>query len=68
MRTIKGVYENGKIKLLEQPPVSSSVNNALITFPEDGDNEELIIRNFVLENTLQNAQEYLRESKEDLYQ
>ena len=67
MRTVKGIYENGTIKLLEQPPALEG-SSVLITFLEEDDNEETIIRNLVLQNTTHDVQHYLKDEREDLYQ
>ncbi len=66
MTTIRGVYENGKITLLEQPPVSHT-KKVLITFIDEA-NEEEGIRNSSLQNNLQSVREYLEDEREDLYQ
>ncbi len=40
MLTVKGVYDQGKIKL-SQDVKFKKVTNVLITFPEDSDTEEI---------------------------
>jgi hypothetical protein len=66
MTTLRGIYENGQIRLLEQPPAFST-NKVLITFIEE-ENEEEWIRNFSLQNTITGIKEYLEDEREDLYQ
>ncbi len=66
MTTLRGIYENGQIRLLEQPPAFNT-NKVLITFIEE-ENEEEWIRNFSLQNTITGSKEYLEDEREDLYQ
>ncbi len=66
MTDLRGIYENGQIRLLEQPPTSNT-NKVLITFIEE-ENEEEWIRNFSLQNTITGIKEYLEDEREDLYQ
>ncbi len=56
MVTIKGVYENGAIKLLEAAPVKKS-SKVLITFLEEEDN--------TLRNTLQEQLPVMKSYLED---
>ena len=64
MITIKGVYENGEVKLLEVPPVNKT-NRVLITFIEEEEDE---LRNISLQNFSANFNNYIENSNEDLYQ
>ena len=69
MKTIKGVYENGQIKLLENSNISGT-KKVLITFydeDDDDDNEEIIIRNISVQYS-DTMKEYLNDPREDLYQ
>ncbi len=66
MKTIKGVYEDGKIKLLEEPPVLKG-NKVLITFIEE-ETEDDIIRSFSLVQSNDDFKNYLEDTREDLYQ
>jgi len=66
MTTLRGIYENGQIRLLEQPPAFNT-NKVLITFIEE-ENEEEWIRNFSFQNTITGSKEYLEDEREDLYQ
>ena len=64
MITIKGVYENGKIKLLEEAPVKAG-SKVLVTFIEE---EEDVLRNISFQQQSPAFDNYLKDSKEDLYQ
>lgn len=66
MTTLRGVYENGKIRLLEQPPALNT-NKVLITFIEE-ENEEEWLRNSSLQSNITGLKEYLEDEREDLYQ
>ncbi len=66
MITIKGVYENGKIKLLEKAPSNTS-QKVLVTFIEE-DIEESYLRNLSLTQMNEAMEEYLKDEHEDLYQ
>lgn len=65
MITVKAVYENGSIKLLEDAPLQEH-QQLLITLMEESktDNES---RNFSLEHP-ESFKEYLSDEREDLYQ
>lgn len=64
MTTIKGVYENGKIKLLEEAP-SKRNQKVLITFiDEDADDT----RNISLSQSSDFLKNYLNDASEELYQ
>jgi len=68
MTTIRGIYENGQIKLLENPPVDTP-HKVLITFVEDENIAgEEIIRNLSLTQPNDFSKEYLEDEREDLYQ
>lgn len=64
MITIKGVYENGEIKLLEAAPVKAG-NKVLVMFIEEEDDA---LRNVSLQQQLPVMKSYLEDSNEDLYQ
>ncbi|MDQ2753338.1 MAG: hypothetical protein M3R72_09990 [Bacteroidota bacterium] len=64
MITIKGVYENGEVKLLEVPPVNKT-NKVLITFIEEEEDE---LRNISLQKFSADFNSYLENSNEDIYQ
>ncbi len=67
MKTIKGEYVDGQVKLLEKVP-SEKRNKVLITFLDEEENEEEILRSFSLQQTCGSFQEYLKDEREDLYQ
>ena len=64
MITIKGVYENGEIKLLEEVPAKAG-SKVLVTFIEE---EEDVLRNISFQQQSPAFDNYLKDSKEDLYQ
>ena len=64
MVTIKGVYENGEIKLLETAPVKTG-SKVLVTFIEEEEDE---LRNISFQQQSPAFDNYLKDSKEDLYQ
>jgi len=64
MITVKGVYENGEIKLLEAAPAKVG-SKVLITFIEE---EEEVLRNISFQQQSPAFDNYLKDSKEDLYQ
>ncbi len=66
MKTIKGVYEDGKIKLLEEPPAHKS-NKVLVTFI-DTENEMGDIRELSLQQLNAAFSNYLQDEREDLHQ
>ena len=66
MKTIKGEYENGHIKLLEEAP-SMKRNKVLITFLDDEVNESEVLRSISLQQP-PSFVEYLKDENEDLYQ
>ncbi len=65
MITIKGVYENGQIKLLEEPPVNKK-NKVLITFIDDSEADS--IRELSIQQLNTEFTNYLEDKREDLYQ
>jgi hypothetical protein len=65
MITIKGIYENGQVKLLETPPVNST-NKVLITFIEE--DEENDMRKLSFTQSTEEFKNYLEDSGEDIYQ
>ena len=68
MRTVKGIYENGKIKLLEKVRFKTS-KKVLITFlEEEKKSEEEQVRNLSLTQPTDFLNEYLQDEREDLYQ
>ena len=67
MKTIKGVYENGEIKLLENSNISGTKKVLITFYDEDDDNEENIIRNITLQYA-DTMKAYLNDPQEDLYQ
>jgi len=67
MITIKGEYENGQVKLLEQVPYEKR-NKVLVTFLDEEESDEIVLRNFSLQQTSESFQEYLKDEREDLYQ
>lgn len=64
MTTIKGVYEDGKIKLLEAAP-SSHNQKVLITFIDDSTEDDL--RSISTANLAAWFKNYLEDSGEDIY-
>ena len=68
MRTLRGVYKDGEIKLLEDILVNGT-KKVLVTFLEDEEEmEEATIRNITLEQSTQSFKNYLNDQREDLYQ
>lgn len=68
MKTVKGIYENGKIKLLEKVEFKTS-KKVLVTFLEEEKiNEEKQVRGLSLTQPDDFLQEYLEDEREDLYQ
>ncbi len=63
MKTIKGIYENGLIRLLEAPP-KTGINKVLITFIED---DEEVYRGLSFDTSSKVFKSYLEDSGEDLY-
>ncbi|MCY7420544.1 MAG: DUF104 domain-containing protein [Chitinophagaceae bacterium] len=68
MKTVKGVYENGEIKLLEKTSIAGS-KKVLVTFiDEEEENEETAIRDISLQYSSQTLEDYINDEREDLYQ
>jgi FlaA1/EpsC-like NDP-sugar epimerase len=68
MKTVKGIYENGKIEILEKVDYTSN-QKVLITFLDDEDQlEEKEVRNLSLLQPKDFLNEYLEDKREDLYQ
>ena len=68
MTTVKGIYENGRIKLSEKVSFKTS-KNVLITFlEEEKPNEDEHLRSFSLTHPDIFLKEYLKDECEDLYQ
>lgn len=68
MTTVKGIYENGKIKLFEKIRFKTG-KNVLITFlEEDRPNEDELLRSLSLTQPDNFLKEYLEDEREDLYQ
>lgn len=66
MTTLKGIYDNGQIRLLEKAPLKKEAK-VLITFIEEEDEEDNV-RGFALNNSSEELREYLNDEKEDIYQ
>lgn len=67
MKVVQGEYENGVVRLLEKVPAVSS-KKVLITFFEEDDNEEHILRQVTLRQPEEFLKSYLSDEREDLYQ
>ena len=65
MTTVKGIYENGVVKLLGKPPITGN-GKVLITFIEE--TEEDAIRNLTLHQYTEEFKQYLEDPEEDIYQ
>ncbi|HXL56428.1 MAG TPA: antitoxin AF2212-like protein [Chitinophagaceae bacterium] len=66
MKTVKGIYENGEIKLLEKVRFKTS-KKVLVTFlEEEKTNEEEQVRNLSLTQPDDFLKEYLEDQREDL--
>lgn len=64
MLTVRGIYEDGQVKLLDKlPPLTK--HKVLVTFIDD---DEDIDRNTSLNQTSESLQHYLSDTREDLYQ
>jgi hypothetical protein len=66
MKTIKGIYENGQVTLLESSPAKEK-QKVWIVFMEDEEDEDTA-RFISLNNNTENFRVYLENSDEDLYQ
>ena len=67
MKVVQGEYENGVVRLLEEV---SDVSNkkVLITFFDEEDTEEKVLRDLSMQQPEQFFKEYLSDEREDLYQ
>lgn len=67
MKLVQGEYENGVVRLLEEVPNVKS-KKVLITFFDEEDIEEELLRGISLNQPKQFLNEYLSDEREDLYQ
>ncbi len=68
MKTLRGVYENGEIRLSNKMPINGT-KNVLVTFLEDQEEiEDSFIRNITLQQSTHTMKQYLNDEREDLYQ
>ncbi len=68
MTTVKGIYENGRIKLLEKVRFKTG-KKVLVTFLEEENvDEDAQLRNLSLTQPDNFLIEYIRDEREDLYQ
>lgn len=67
MKIVQGEYENGVIRILEEVPEIRS-KKILITFFEENDIEEEVLRTVSLQQPQQFLKTYLDDEREDLYQ
>ena len=67
MKTVKGEYKNGVVNLLEEVPETMS-KKVLITFLEDDDDEQALVRRITLQQPTRFLRQYLSNEREDLYQ
>lgn len=67
MKIIQGEYENGVVKLLEEVPEVSG-KKVLITFFEEVDSDDLVLRQATLLQPKEFLSSYLADEREDLYQ
>ena len=65
MTTVRGIFENGVVKLLEVPPVTGS-QKVLVTFIED--TEEAGNRTVIPYQYTEEFTQYLEDPGEDIYQ
>jgi len=64
MITVTGIYENGRIELLQKVEVATK-QKVLVTFIEDLDDEQRLLS---LQNTTKHFEDYVSDKREDLYQ
>jgi len=64
MITVTGIYENGRIELLQKVEVATK-QKVLVTFIEDLDDEQRLLS---LQNTTKHFENYVSDKREDLYQ
>lgn len=67
MKVVQGEYENGAVRILEEVPPIMSIK-VLITFFEEDDLEEEVLRKISLQQPRQFLKTYLDDEREDLYQ
>lgn len=68
MTSVKGIYENGQVKLLEQVQGRTG-QRVIITFlDEESQWEEADLRNLSMSQPNNFFEEYLADEREDLYQ
>lgn len=67
MKVVHGEYENGVVRILEEVPKISS-KKILITFFEEDDIEEEVLRQVSLQQPQQFFKTFLDDEREDLYQ
>ncbi len=68
MTTVKGIYENGRIKLSEKVRFKTG-KKVLVTFLEEENvDEDAQLRNLSLTQPDNFLIEYIRDEREDLYQ
>lgn len=67
MKVIQGEYENGVVRILEEVPKIIS-KKVLITFFEEDDLEEEVLRKISFQQPRQFLKTYLDDEREDLYQ
>jgi predicted DNA-binding antitoxin AbrB/MazE fold protein len=65
MITVRGIYENGVVKLLEKPPAMGT-QKVLITFLDE--TEDDAIRKLTQYQYTEEFQQYLEDPAEDVYQ
>ena len=65
MITVRGIYENGVVKLLEKPPAINK-QRVLITFLDE--TEDDAIRKLTHYQYTEEFQQYLEDPEEDIYQ
>ncbi|MCW3110991.1 MAG: hypothetical protein JWQ09_5497 [Segetibacter sp.] len=67
MKVVQGEYENGVVRLLEEVRDVSN-KKVLITFFDEDDVEEKLLRDLSLQQPERFFKEYLSDEREDLYQ
>ncbi|MDQ3682771.1 MAG: hypothetical protein M3352_06835 [Bacteroidota bacterium] len=68
MTSVKGVYENGQIKLLEEVKTKTS-QKVIVTFiDEESQCDDIDVRNLTLSQPKDFFKDYLIDEREDLYQ
>ena len=64
MLTVRGIYEDGQVKLLDKVPIAER-QQVLITFMHEAEGET---RSISLKQTSKEWTNYLSDEREDLYQ